>query len=73
MIDNKILSMTKITIPALAIGGGGHGGMGQYQIDMMNRFAIDVTGMVLPDCGHWLPEECPAALNQAVTQFLDQS
>ncbi|WP_313683242.1 alpha/beta hydrolase [Pantoea sp.] len=68
--DNKELSKSKISIPALAIGGGGQGGMGQYQIDMMRRFATDVTGMVLPDGGHWLPEECPVALNQAVTEFL---
>lgn len=72
VIDNESLSATPITIPVLAIGGGGHGGMGQYQIDMMNRFATDVTGMVLPDCGHWLPEENPAALNRAVMQFLQQ-
>lgn len=69
--DNKELSRTKITIPTLAIGGGGHGGMGQYQIDMMKRFATDVTGKVLPGCGHWLPEECAAPLNDAVTSFLE--
>ncbi|MDQ2184839.1 alpha/beta hydrolase [Alcaligenaceae bacterium A4P071] len=68
--DNKELSKTKIAIPALAIGGGGHGGMGQYQIDMMKRFATDVTGIVLPECGHWLPEECTAPLNDAVSSFL---
>jgi len=71
VIDNKELSKTKITIPALAIGGGGHGGMGQYQIDLMERFATNVTGKVLPSCGHWLPEECTAALNEAVTSFLE--
>ncbi|WP_147675780.1 alpha/beta fold hydrolase [Xanthomonas massiliensis] len=69
--DNKRLSQTQITIPALAIGGGGHGGMGQYQIDMMKGFATNVTGVVLPDCGHWLPEECAAPLNAAVTKFLE--
>ncbi|AFT69041.1 CFTR inhibitory factor, Cif [Alloalcanivorax dieselolei B5] len=71
VLDNKELSKTKITIPALAIGGGGHGGMGKYQIDMMKRFATDVTGQVLPGCGHWLPEECAAPLNNAVTNFLE--
>lgn len=67
--DNKELSKTKISIPALAIGGGGHGGMGQYQIDQMRRYATDVKGEVLPGCGHWLPEECAAPLNKTVTQF----
>ncbi len=70
VLDNKTLSQTKITIPALAIGGGGHGGMGQYQVDQMQRYATDVTGLVLPGCGHWLPEECAASLNSAVVGFL---
>ncbi|WP_413741392.1 alpha/beta fold hydrolase [Sodalis sp. RH15] len=69
--DNKVLAETKVTIPALAIGGGGNGGMGQYQVDQMRRYATHVTGTVLPGCGHWLPEECAAPLNEAVTQFLD--
>ncbi|MFM0133856.1 alpha/beta hydrolase [Paraburkholderia sediminicola] len=69
--DNKALGQTKITIPELAIGGGGHGGMGQFQIDQMRRFATNVTGEVLPGCGHWLPEECPGPLNRALIDFLE--
>jgi pimeloyl-ACP methyl ester carboxylesterase len=69
--DNKVLAQIKITIPELAIGGGGHGGMGQFQIDQMRRFATNVTGKVLPGCGHWLPEECAGPLNEAVMEFLD--
>ncbi|MGJ9420749.1 alpha/beta fold hydrolase [Massilia sp. CMS3.1] len=69
--DNKALAKTKITIPMLAIGGGGHGGMGTYETEMLRRYATNVTGKVLAGCGHWLPEECPAQLNQAVLKFLD--
>ncbi|MFL9988529.1 alpha/beta fold hydrolase [Paraburkholderia sediminicola] len=69
--DNKALGQTKITIPELAIGGGGHRGMGQFQIDQMRRFATNVTGEVLPGCGHWLPEECPGPLNRALIDFLE--
>jgi len=29
-----------------------------------------VRGEVLPGCGHWLPEECPAVLNPMVVDFL---
>jgi pimeloyl-ACP methyl ester carboxylesterase len=68
--DNKELAKTKVTITVLAIGGGGHGGMGEYQINVMRRYATDVAGKVLPGCGHWLPEECAAPLNEAVLQFL---
>ncbi|ANH67452.1 alpha/beta fold hydrolase [Mitsuaria sp. 7] len=70
--DNKVLANRKITVPAMAIGGGGHGGLGQFQADQMKRYATDVTGVVLPACGHWLPEECAAPLNDAVTGFLSQ-
>lgn len=68
--DNLVLAQTRVTIPALAIGGGGHGGMGQFQVDQMRRYASDVTGLVLPGCGHWLPEECVEPLNAAVLEFL---
>ena len=36
------------------------------------RFAADnVTGVVIPDSGHWLMEEQPAATVAAVRSFLD--
>ncbi|CAM4204400.1 alpha/beta fold hydrolase [Bordetella muralis] len=71
VIDNKQLSQQKIEIPMLAIGGGGNGGMGEYEKQVVSRYANHVTGKVLPDCGHWLPEECAAPLNRAVVDFLD--
>lgn len=70
VIDNKELAKTKITIPMLAIGGGGEGGMKEYQEKVVSRYADNVTATVLPGCGHWLPEECPVPLNKAVTDFL---
>lgn len=69
--DNQELAKTRITIPMLAIGGGGHGGMAAYETEMLRRYATNVTGTVLADCGHWLPEECAAPLNEAVLKFLD--
>ncbi len=69
--DNQELAKTKITIPMLAIGGGGHGGLSTYETTMLRRYATDVTGKVLDGCGHWLPEECAAPLNAAVLQFLE--
>lgn len=70
VIDNKELAKQKIQVPMLAIGGGGNGGMGEYQQQVVSRYADHVTGKVLPDCGHWLPEECAALLNEAVLDFL---
>jgi len=69
--DNQELSKTKVTVPMLAIGGGGVGGLAEYETEMLRHYATKVTGKVLPDCGHWLPEECAAPLNEAVQNFLD--
>ncbi|WP_370465623.1 alpha/beta fold hydrolase [Nissabacter sp. SGAir0207] len=70
--QNKKLSETKLTMPVMAIGGGGHGGMGQFQADQMKNYATRVEGHVLPDCGHWLPEECPQQLNPLVLSFINR-
>ncbi|WP_144640044.1 alpha/beta fold hydrolase [Bordetella genomosp. 13] len=70
MQDNKELARTRITIPVLAIGGGGHGGLGEFQGEQMRRYATNVTASVLEGCGHWLPEECARPLDDAVVGFL---
>lgn len=67
---NKSLASPKLAMPILAIGGGGHGGFGEAQAEQVRRYASDVTGVSLPGCGHWLPEECATALNPLVTDFL---
>jgi pimeloyl-ACP methyl ester carboxylesterase len=69
---NASLSADKLKMPVLAIGGGGKGGMGQFQVDQTQDYADKVEGSVLPDCGHWLPEECTATLNQLVVDFLER-
>lgn len=57
-------------MPVLAIGGGGHGGFGTAQADQVRKYATNVTGASIPNCGHWLPEECAAPLNKLVVDFL---
>ena len=68
---NKPLARTKLAMPILAIGGGGHGGFGDGEARQIGQYASNVTGLSLPGCGHWVPEECPGPLNQAVINFLD--
>lgn len=68
---NKPLFATKLTMPVLAIGGGGNGGMGKLQGDQLKQYATNVRAELLPGCGHWLPEECPATLNPLIETFLD--
>lgn len=71
--QNKELAKEKLTMPVMAIGGGGHGGMGQFQVDQMKEYATNVEGHVLPGCGHWLTEECPAQLNPLIVNFITQN
>ena len=67
---NATLAETKLGMPVLAIGGGGHGGFGTAQAEQVRRYATQVEGVSLPGCGHWVPEESAGPLNQAVLDFL---
>jgi pimeloyl-ACP methyl ester carboxylesterase len=64
------LARSKLPMPVLAIGGGGHGGFGPMEATLLRPYARRVEALTLPGCGHWLPEECAAPLNQAVLKFL---
>lgn len=64
------LAAQKLTMPVLAIGGGGHGGFGDKEAEQIRKYATNVQGLSIPNCGHWLPEECPGPLNDAVLSFL---
>jgi hypothetical protein len=35
------------------------------------EYASDVTGVVVPSCGHWLYEERPSELAQMLRDFLE--
>jgi pimeloyl-ACP methyl ester carboxylesterase len=59
-----------LTIPVLAIGAGKS--FGTAQADDLRFVATNVTGLVIPNSGHWLMEEQPAATVAAVCNFLDQ-
>ena len=67
--DNKKTLATKLAIPVLAIGG--EKSFGKMEAVVMRNAATDVTEVVIPDAGHWLMEEQPAATIKAVRQFLD--
>ncbi|WP_426616203.1 alpha/beta fold hydrolase [Bradyrhizobium sp. McL0616] len=67
--DNKKAIATKLTIPVLAVGGAKS--FGAMEAVVMRNAATDVTELVIPDAGHWLMEEQPAATIAAIRQFLD--
>ena len=70
-IDNKELAAKgKLPMPVLAIGADKS--FGTQQADIMRLVATNVTGVVIPNSGHWLMEEQPAATVAAIKKFLEQ-
>jgi pimeloyl-ACP methyl ester carboxylesterase len=72
-LDNKafLAAKGKLKMPVLAIGAGKS--FGSAQADVMRFVADDVTSAVIPDSGHWLMEEQPAATVAALVGFLGKS
>lgn len=64
---NDIAAHGKLTIPVLASGGGAQKLAANY-LPMCQEIAHDVTGYLVPDCGHWVAEENPSDF---VRMFLD--
>jgi pimeloyl-ACP methyl ester carboxylesterase len=67
-IDNRVFAKTKLTMPVLALGGEK-----SYALVMktdLDQVATHVQGGVVPDSGHWVMEENPAAVTKLVTEFL---
>ena len=58
-----------VTMPVLAIGG--EQSFGANQAVVMRNAAAQVTEVVIPQAGHWLMEEPPAATMAAIRTFLD--
>ena len=70
-IDNKaFLANGKLAMPVLAIGGDRS--FGPMMATVMRFAATGVAQAVIPDAGHWLMEEQPAATVKVVRDFLDQ-
>ena len=67
--DNKgFAAKGKLTMPVLAIGADKS--FGTAEADVLRVVASDVTGAVIPNSGHWLMEEQPAATVAAIKAFL---
>lgn len=71
-IDNRayLAAGGKLTMPVLAVGGEKSFGAGMAAA--MRAAATDVTEGVIPDSGHWIMEENPAATIAMVRAFLDK-
>ncbi len=67
--DNKaFVANGKLTMPVLAIGA--EKSFGTAMADEIRFVAIDVTGAVIANSGHWLMEEQPTATVAAIAAFL---
>lgn len=66
--DNRAASAEPLPMPALAVGGS-HS-MGARCADSLRGLAADVTGCVMPESGHYVPEEHPEELAGLITDFL---
>ena len=74
--DNEAnIARSKLHMPVLAMGGAvsyPHGrGRGSDPERSMRLVAADVRGEVVPECGHFIPEEAPDFLNAQLLAFLD--
>jgi pimeloyl-ACP methyl ester carboxylesterase len=68
-IDNKaFVAEGKLAMPVLAVGG--EKSFGTQMADVMRFAASNVQGAVVPNAGHWIMEENPAAAVELITSFL---
>lgn len=61
----------KLQVPVLALGG--EKSMGSHTFEMMQRVAINVQGGSVDRCGHFIPDERPDYLVEALLNFFTQS
>lgn len=66
MAQTLPLTQTKVQLPVIAIGG--EKGLGERVGQFVSMVAANVESVVLPGCGHFVPEECP----EAVLEQLDR-
>jgi pimeloyl-ACP methyl ester carboxylesterase len=69
--DNTVYQRTKLTMPVLAIGG--EKSFGPVMAVVMRNVATNVREAVVPNAGHWLMEESPAATVALIRDFLDEA
>ena len=61
-------AQSPLELPVLAVAG--ERSLGQNMIDFVQRLAPKARGVVLPGCGHLIPEERPNELAELVIEFL---
>jgi pimeloyl-ACP methyl ester carboxylesterase len=69
--DNQefIAANGKLKMPVLALGGDKSFGRGMETLESMQRMAVNVTGGLVPNSGHWVTEEQPEFVAKALRDF----
>jgi pimeloyl-ACP methyl ester carboxylesterase len=65
--QNKEYAKEKLEIPILTIGG--EAAIGNYTTTSFQKVANNVTGITLPNTGHFIPEERPNFLTKQILDF----
>lgn len=65
-LTRKLLG-EEVNVPVVALGG--EKGLGAKVKQMVELVAQHVEGGVVPDCGHFLPEECPDEVVKHILSF----
>ena len=73
IIDNEAaIAAGKLQMPVLALGGGESFGRRELVLESLSRVADDVRGGVIENCGHFIPEEAPDVLLDALLAFFGE-
>src|SRR5205085_12394119 len=59
--QNQKSAQMKLQMPVLALGGVIEKATGDTLSKALGAAAVNVSGGAVPDCGHYLQEECPDA------------
>lgn len=62
-----------LKMPVIALGGSESFGRGMEAVTSVRRMAENVEGEVIPNCGHWVPDEVPEFLAARLARFFDSS
>jgi pimeloyl-ACP methyl ester carboxylesterase len=68
VLANREFAKHKLPMPVLGIGGAAS--FGPILDAHLREVADDVRAVSIDDCGHWVPEEQPAAFTEALLKFL---
>ena len=66
--ENALFSHSKIRQPVLCVAG--ESGTGAWMEQSFSQACAAVSARIIPDCGHWLPEEQPREIAALTADFL---